>query len=209
LGHARKEAGVKFVSKSGAPLGAGTRKAPGRIVQQRRIRAGLGPDRTPLARRAGVVLSLVLACSSSHGQQERSNVFDDPFVRVTERLAPCPVPEGPLYTQAEARAQSHLRVEKGTTCYQWGRCRLPNAYLYDKEIIPRVATFIRRDERFDESSIWILGQRRWVYLKGCVATEVQSRELEREVRLIDDVEAVINELMVGTSGKPPYAVERN
>src|SRR5207253_1004992 len=118
--------------------------------------------------RAFVALSLLLACSSSHGQDERSNVFDDPFVHVTERLASCPVPEGPFYTQAEARAQSHLRAEKGTTCYYWGRCRLPNAYLYDKEIIPRVATFIRRDERFDESSIWILGQRRWVYLKGCV-----------------------------------------
>jgi hypothetical protein len=152
---------------------------------------------------------LLLGCSSLQSQEQRTNVFDDPFVRVTERLAACPVPEGPLYTPAEARAQSHLRVEKGTTCYQWGRCRLPNAYLYDKEIIPRVALFIRRDERFAESSIWILGQRRWVYLKGCVASEAQSRELEREVRLIDDVEAVINELMVGTAGKPPYTVERH
>ena len=54
----------------------------------------------------------------------------------------------------------------------------------------------------------ILGQRRWVYLKGCVRNEKQSRELEAEVRLIDDVEAVINELMVGTSGKPRYPVQR-
>lgn len=155
-----------------------------------------------------VALSLVACATAPNADEPRTNVFDDPFVRVTDRLARCPVPEGPLFTEAEARAQSHLRVEKGTTCYQWGRCRLPNAYLYDKEIIPRVATFIRRDERFAESSIWILGQRRWVYLKGCVANEEQSRELEREVRLIDDVEAVINELMVGAAGKPPYAVER-
>ena len=166
----------------------------------------------PVARRALarllVALSLVAGSAAPNADEPRTNVFDDPFVRVTERIAHCPAPEGPLLTQAEARAQSHLRIEKGTTCYQWGRCRLPNAYLYDKEIIPRVALFIRRDERFEQSSIWILGQRRWVYLKGCVANEAQSRELEREVRLIDDVEAVINELMVGTAGKPPYAVER-
>ena len=104
------------------------------------------------------------------------------------------------------RAQSHLRVEKGTTCYYYGRCRLPNAYLYDKEIIPRVARFIQLDDRFAESSIWLLGERRWVYLKGCVANAEQARALEAEVRLIDDVEAVINELMVGSDGKPPYAV---
>jgi hypothetical protein len=179
-----------------------------RNVKERRPRRCPGRGDTLDARHALIALSLLLACSSPLGQEERTNVFEDPFLRVTQRLVACPVPEGPLYTQAEARAQSHLRAEKGTTCYYWGRCRLPNAYLYDKEIIPRVAIFIQRDQRFDESSIWILGQRRWVYLKGCVANEAQSRELEAEVRLIDDVEAVINELMVGTSGKPPYDVQR-
>ena len=116
---------------------------------------------------------------------------------------------GPLYTAAQARAQSHGRADRGTTCHYWGRCRLPNAYLYDKEIIPRVATFIQRDDRFRDTSVWILGQRRWVYLQGCVATQDQSDQLEKEVRLIDDVEAVINELMVGTTGTPRYDVDRD
>jgi hypothetical protein len=37
-----------------------------------------------------------------------------------------------------------------------------------------------------------------------VAKAEQREGLERLVRLIDDVEGVVNELMVGTSGKPPY-----
>ena len=165
--------------------------------------------RPTFAWRGGFALALACFGPTGHAQEERSNVFDDPFLRVTRSLALCPVPEGPLYTAAQARSQSHIRAEKGTTCHDWGRCRLPNAYLYDKEIIPRVATFIRRDDRFQTTSVWILGQRRWVYLKGCVSSEAQRDQLEAEVRLIDDVEAVINELMVGVTGTPRYDVERD
>ena len=139
--------------------------------------------------------------------QQRTNVFNDPFIQASAGLAGCPVAEPPLLTAEQARAQSHLRVEKGTTCYYYGRCRLPNAYLYDPEIVPRVARFIKLTPRFADSSVWLLGQRRWVYLKGCVASAAMARDLEHEVRLIDDVEAVVNELMVGTAGKPPYAVK--
>jgi hypothetical protein len=165
--------------------------------------------RRSLAWRGALALALIGLASAPHAQDERSNAFDDPFLRVTRALALCPVPEGPLYTVAEARAQAHGRVERGTSCYQSGRCRLPNAYLYDKEIIPRVATFIQRDDRFQDTSLWILGQRRWVYLKGCVSTQAQSDQLEAEVRLIDDVEAVINELMVGVDGTTRYDVDHN
>jgi hypothetical protein len=159
--------------------------------------------------RGALALALTCLACAPRAQDERSNAFDDPFLRVTRALAPCPVPEGPLYTPAQVRAQSHLRAEKGTTCHYWGRCRLPNAYLYDKEIIPRVATFVQRDDRFQTTSVWILGQRRWVYLKGCVSSAAQRDQLEAEVRLIDDVEAVINELMVGVSGTPRYDVEHD
>jgi hypothetical protein len=165
--------------------------------------------RRSFARRGALALALTVLASAPRAQDERTNAFDDPFLRVTRALALCPVPEGPLYTAAQAKAQSHGRVERGTSCYQSGRCRLPNAYLYDKEIIPRVATFIQRDDRFQDTSLWILGQRRWVYLKGCVSSQEESDRLEAEVRLIDDVEAVINELMVGVSGTPRYDVARD
>ena len=85
-------------------------------------------------------------------------------------------------------------MERGTSCYQSGRCRLPNSYLYDKEIIPRVRKAILADGRFDDTSIWVEGQRRWVWLKGCVASAAQSALIEQLVRQIDDVEAVVNEL---------------
>ncbi len=140
--------------------------------------------------------------------EPRTNAFGDPFVQATHAIAACPPAEPPLLTAAEVRAQSHLRAEKGTTCHYYGRCRLPNAYLYDQEIVPRVVRFIQLDDRFASSTIWVLGQRRWVYLKGCVSSAEQAVQLEHEVRLIDDVEAVIDELMVGSDGKPPYAVAR-
>jgi osmotically-inducible protein OsmY len=77
-----------------------------------------------------------------------------------------------------------------------GRCRLPNAYLYDKEIIPRVQKAILAAGRFSDTSIAVEGQRRWVWLKGCVATPEQSSAVEELVRNIDDVESVINQLTV-------------
>jgi len=41
-------------------------------------------------------------------------------------------------------------------------------------------------------------------LKGCVSKPEQREALETLVRQIDDVEGVVNELMVGATGKPPY-----
>jgi hypothetical protein len=152
------------------------------------------------------LLALAPAAAPAADDGPRTNVFGDPFVQATHAIAACPPAEPPLVTAAEARAQSHGRAERGTTCHYYGRCRLPNAYLYDREIVPRVVRFIQLDDRFANTSIWILGQRRWVYLKGCVASDAQARALADEVRLIDDVEAVIDELMVGSDGKPPYAV---
>jgi osmotically-inducible protein OsmY len=85
-----------------------------------------------------------------------------------------------------------------------GRCRLPNSYLYDKEIIPRVQQHIRMDGRFDGTSVWILGERRLVTLMGCVRTKEQAEQMEKAVLLVDDVMGVINFLQVGTTAKPRY-----
>jgi len=111
-----------------------------------------------------------------------------------------------LTTDAEARSEAHYRAERGTTCYQSGRCRLPNAYLYDREIVPRVSQYIRQDGRFAGTSLWILGQRRWVTVMGCVTSRAQGEALEAAVRNVDDVEAVIGQWQIGTTGTPPYRV---
>ena len=148
----------------------------------------------------------LLAATAGVHAQDRQNYFGDPFVQVTAGIPGCPVPEAPLITPDEMRAQAHGRSDRGTTCYRSGRCRLPNAFLYDKEIIPRVAQYIGQDAQFANTSIWILGQRRWVFLRGCVASKRQGEALESAVRRVDDVEAVINELMVGSAGKPRYSI---
>ena len=148
------------------------------------------------------------AASATSAPAERRNWFDDPFIQATHALPGCPIPDAPLMTEAEMIHDSHWRTERGTSCFQSGRCRLPNAYLYDKEIAPRVVKAIAAAGTFENTSIWVEGQRRWVWLKGCVSTPEQAVELERMVRLIDDVEAVIPQLIVGTTMPPGPPVYR-
>ncbi|HEX3063402.1 MAG TPA: BON domain-containing protein, partial [Usitatibacter sp.] len=126
----------------------------------------------------------------------RENPFNDPFLEVTSGMPSCPPAKPPTMTEAEARAEAHVRVERGTRCYLDGHCRLPNAYQYDSEIIPRVKKAILADGRFRDTSVWALGQRRWVILQGCVRSKAQSQALEKLVKGLDDVERVVNQLSV-------------
>jgi hypothetical protein len=147
------------------------------------------------------------ALCSGVSAQERRNLFEDPLLQVTAAVPGCPVPRPPGVTAAELREQAHVRAQHGGSCYRVGRCRLPNSYLYDKEIIPRVSLYLREDGRFNNTSVWILGERRLVTLMGCVQSREQAIEMERAVNLVDDVMGVINYLMVGTSGQPLYATQ--
>jgi hypothetical protein len=150
--------------------------------------------------------TLLLAAGAVALAQPRSNVFNDPFVQATSGMPSCPVPDSPGVTEQEARELAHDRAQRGVSCWLAGRCRLHNAYLYDAEIIPRVQQAIRVDGHFAGTSIWATGQRRWVWLQGCVATAEQAAEAEQLIRRVDDVEGVVNQLMVGTDGQPSYRV---
>jgi len=143
-------------------------------------------------------------CGPAWAQGARSNAFDDPFVSVTQGLPGCPQAEGPLLTEQQVKDEAHDRAQRGTSCWLAGRCRLHNAYLYDREIIPRVVKAVQADGRYADTRVWALGQRRYVWLKGCVSRPEQRQAMERLVRQIDDVDGVVNELMVGTTGTPPY-----
>jgi len=136
------------------------------------------------------------------------NPFHDPFVPVTSAMAGCPVPEAPRYTAQQVRDLNHERTQHGASCYLSGRCRLANSYLYDAEIVPRVQQYIRQDGRFDDTSVWVLGQRRIVTLLGCVPSAAQARLLEQAVGLVDDVMGVVNLLYVPGAGaaQAPYPV---
>lgn len=141
-----------------------------------------------------------IAASSQEGNA------DDPFVSVTAGLAGCPEARRPVNTD-DSRSQAHWRSQRGGSCYLAGRCRLPSAYLYDKEIVPRVVIAANSDGQFSNTTVWVLGSRRWIWLKGCVSSPEQRALLEERVRNIDDVEHVINELMIGKTGVPPYEVQ--
>jgi BON domain len=153
---------------------------------------------------SSMALASLVSKAQNAAQEELANAFGDPFVAITKGMPRCPVPLGPMYTSKEVAEEAHWRSQRGVSCHTAGRCRLPNAYLYDKEIIPRVQLAIETNGRFKNTSVWAYGQRRWVFLQGCVASREESAELERIVRLIDDVESVINELMVGAEGMPAY-----
>jgi hypothetical protein len=155
-----------------------------------------------------VLCGLALFFSQFAQADGRRNFFDDPFLQVTGALKACPVPAGPLFDDAEVKAEAHARAQRGVSCYMAGRCRLSNAYLYDREIVPRVAKAIHADGRFANTSIWAYGQRRWVWLQGCVNSAVEAAAVEQLIRNIDDVEAVINELSIGVEAKPHYEVAR-
>jgi hypothetical protein len=145
-------------------------------------------------------------CAKADAEPPRINPFDDPFIVVTAEMPTCPRPAPPMFNDEQFRAEAHDRAQRGVSCWMAGRCRLHNAYLYDREIVPRVRIALNASGKFIGTSIWALGQRRFVWLKGCVATAAQVAEAERIVRNIDDVEGVENQLMVGSQGRPPYAV---
>ena len=134
----------------------------------------------------------------------RQNWFDDPFFQVAAGLPACPMPQGPYYTAEERRAQTHSRLERGTSCWLAGKCTDSNAYRYDKPLAPKVRAALLSVLGVRRSSVWVTVQRRWVYLQGCVPDAALVRRLERAARTVADVETVVPDLMVGTRGKPPY-----
>lgn len=150
--------------------------------------------------------SLALAQTSAPAQKK--NWFGDPFFQVASGLIACPAPEGPLLTQDEERAEEHWRAERGTSCFEAGRCRLPNSYLYDKDLAPPVAAALAAVPGVQSASVWVTIQRRWVFLQGCVTTPAQITELQQAAQAVPDVEIVVPMLLVGTTGKPRYQVRQ-
>lgn len=148
----------------------------------------------------------LLAALAGAAAERRRNWFDDPFAQATHGLAACPVPEGPLTTEAEMRREAHHRAERGTTCWLAGRCPEPNAYARDAQVNAAAVQAIAAEPRLRASSVWVITQRRFVFLQGCVRDAAQRRAVVAAVRRLPGVDAVVDELMVGTSGRPPYRV---
>ncbi|MDE2048071.1 MAG: BON domain-containing protein [Betaproteobacteria bacterium] len=163
------------------------------------------------AKRAAVLLAaLALTFGSLHSAaaQDRRNWLGDPFEQATHGLPACPAPEGPLIDKADLPRYEHDRVERGTTCWRVGRCLLPNSYRYDKLINDAVVRGIQASGAYADTQVWVQTQRRIVFLQGCVRSAAQKAALEAQAHQTETVDLVINELMVGSSGTPGYAVAR-
>ncbi|MFC5473156.1 BON domain-containing protein [Paraherbaspirillum soli] len=148
-----------------------------------------------------------LALSSVVHSETLQNWYHDPFIQVRNAVADCPLPLGPFSTEAEAKKESHSRVERGNSCWLAGKCSKPNSYLYDAAIAQSVQAHFARDPAFARSSLWLTFQRRFVWVEGCSADPaIDAAALEAFVRAEPDIERVIVNLRPVGSRQVPYPV---
>ena len=165
--------------------------------------------RFAFVRAAGIGLaslaSLGLA-SPLHGQTQEPlliNPFNDPFLPATAGR-PCPTPLGPAYTDANRLAESHSRIERGTSCWLAGKCAEPNAYRYDAGNAKAAVAALRAEPSLATSAIWVTAQRRLIYLEGCVADAAQAAKAEALAKATPDVDLVLPALAL-PGERTPYA----
>jgi hypothetical protein len=158
-------------------------------------------------------MSVLLASRAAWAQGERVNRGGDPFFQISQAVSSCPVPLGPFQTQAEWLAESHYRIERGNSCWWEGRCRLPNGYLYDKEIAESVERRLASIEPVmrwkTNTTLWIMLQRRFIYVQGCVARGFDKQKFLAELAKTADVERVIDETTSHPESSPPYRTREN
>ncbi|KVD74525.1 hypothetical protein WS62_05125 [Burkholderia sp. ABCPW 14] len=124
---------------------------------------------------------------------------------MSNAIAECPVPLGPLMTRAQMEDDAHYRVERGTTCWLAHRCSKPNSYLYDKPIAEELKKeFAGGDAALAGTSIWITIQRRFIYAEGCAPASFDRDALRRRLEALPDVEQVFIRLTDDPHGRAPY-----
>ncbi|WP_322012427.1 BON domain-containing protein [Paraburkholderia sp. J12] len=134
----------------------------------------------------------------------RKNWYNDPFFALSDAVSACPLPLGPLMTQAEAEDDAHYRVERGTTCWLAHKCTKPNSYLYDADIAAAIRQQLQGESMLAGTSVWITVQRRFVYAEGCVGAAFDRDALERRLAAIPDVEQVFVRVTSDPHGTLPY-----
>ena len=94
------------------------------------------------------------------------------------------------------RTEAHARAERGFRCFNRAAAACRTRTCTTRRSSRASGRRSSPTAASPETSVWVEGQRRWVTLKGCVRTRAEADALERLVRGIDDVEAVIDELVV-------------
>jgi hypothetical protein len=150
-------------------------------------------------------------CVFSVNAEPLKNHYNDPFIQVTNGVPNCPQPRGPFMTIAEANAEAHPRVERGTTCFMSEKCTEPNAYRYDPQIAAAAQlTFdvaVKKEPSYARSSVWLTVQRRFIFAHGCVGSKAQATRIEALLKSVPDVQYVGADFIVGDpekSKRVPY-----
>ena len=132
--------------------------------------------------------SLLAATSALAADALLLNPFGDPFVQATSGRS-CPAPLGPAYTDANRLAESHSRIERGTSCWLAGKCTEPNAYRYDAPNAKAAVAALRAEPSLAASAIWVTAQ---------------AAKAEALARATPDVDQVIPALAL-PGERAPYA----
>jgi len=148
--------------------------------------------------RLACMLTLIATMQTPVQAEElRINRGHDPFFQISSAISECPAPLGPLETNQEWLDDSHYRIERGNSCWVEGRCRLSNAYLYDTEIaeaVQRRLTNINYATHWrEQTSLWLMLQRRFIYVQGCVAPGFDKATFLSELAKTADVDRVIDD----------------
>ncbi len=143
-------------------------------------------------------------CAAAQGSAELGNWFDDPFFQVSAAVPGCALPAGPFTTEADKRLQIHHRAEEGTSCWLAGRCKRPNAYLYDRDIARALRARLAGSPVLDGTSLWVTVQGRKVFIAGCVSDAGTGPRLEALAQAVPDVELAVALVSVGAAQRPPY-----
>jgi len=121
----------------------------------------------------------------------------------------CATPRGPAYTETQRNQEAHYRVERGTSCWLAGQCSEPNAYRYDARIAEAVVAALRADALLADTALWVIAERRFVYLQGCVRDATQAARAEAIAKAAPDVQVVIAAISVpGQAPRYPLAKAR-
>jgi hypothetical protein len=150
--------------------------------------------------------TLVAATSTCHAQASPplQNWFDDPFFQISAEVPMCPLPAGPFVDEANKRAQTHRRAEKGTTCWLAKECERPNAYAYDQDIAAALLAAVRERDPFSGSSLWVTVQGRVLYIEGCAGDDATVAQVEALARRLPYVQQVIAIVRTDPRAQPPY-----
>lgn len=154
-----------------------------------------------------VLLNALTAACQAQNPAELRNWFNDPFFQISAALPGCPMPLGPLITEAERRAEAHHRGERGTACWLAGKCERPNYYEYDQDIAAAFRSAAAgKPDLFANTSLWITVQGRVVFIEGCVSTAAAAPKLELFARQLPHVQLAFAIVRTDASAAPPYKV---